>query len=369
MSNDASPDAGTSHPRRKPIGARRQLRRPHIVPEELFRTVLVNERRRARRNARRSVVLLVAVDNQGRSESPSTWARIVEAVSAATRQTDTLGWYRWRVVIGVILADVRTFDDGNAREFETRIQQEIAKRLDVGMAGGFSLRLHIYPRDPLLVPEAHEERRIHYDPIKRGLDFVGSLTLMVGLSPILLLIAAFVKLGSRGPVLLGEVRVGQMMQPFTMLKFRTMREEANPEFDRGHDTWSIVPGCEAHDADNRDLGPTKDPRLTRIGRVLCKTRLDELPQLWNVLRGDMSLVGPRPSFPDELQRYKPWHQRRVVDAKPGITGLWQVTGRCDTSFDDMVRFDLRYARTYSLGTDIKILLATPRAFLCGKSAC
>jgi lipopolysaccharide/colanic/teichoic acid biosynthesis glycosyltransferase len=112
-----------------------------------------------------------------------------------------------------------------------------------------------------------------------------------------------------------------------------------------------------------------DPRVTPIGHFLRKTSLDELPQLWNVLRGDMSLVGPRPPVPYEVEQYKPWHCRRVVDAKPGITGLWQVTGRSRTTFDEMVRLDLRYARTQSLWTDIKILLATPAAVIAGKGAC
>jgi len=114
---------------------------------------------------------------------------------------------------------------------------------------------------------------------------------------------------------------------------------------------------------------THDPRITPIGRLLRKTSLDELPQFLNVLTGEMSLVGPRPPIPYELEQYKPWHCRRVLDAKPGITGLWQVSGRSRTTFDEMVRLDLRYARTRSLWTDIKILLATPRAVISGKGAC
>ena len=112
-----------------------------------------------------------------------------------------------------------------------------------------------------------------------------------------------------------------------------------------------------------------DPRVTPIGSFLRKTSLDELPQLWNVLCGEMSLVGPRPPLSYEVQQYKPWHYRRVIEAKPGITGLWQVTGRSRTTFDDMVRLDLRYARTHSVWTDVKILLATPRAVFSGKGAC
>jgi lipopolysaccharide/colanic/teichoic acid biosynthesis glycosyltransferase len=108
--------------------------------------------------------------------------------------------------------------------------------------------------------------------------------------------------------------------------------------------------------------------VTTVGAFLRRSSLDEIPQFWNVLRGDMSLVGPRPPLPYEVRCYKPWHRRRVFDAKPGITGLWQVTGRSRTTFDEMVRLDIRYARTHSLWGDLKILLATPRAVISGSGA-
>ncbi len=111
-----------------------------------------------------------------------------------------------------------------------------------------------------------------------------------------------------------------------------------------------------------------DPRVTSIGRVLRRTSIDELPQLWNVLRGDMSLVGPRPPIDYELARYQPWHWRRVLEAKPGMTGLWQVAGRSQTSFDGMVRMDVAYARSRSLRLDLWILFHTPRAVITGKGA-
>jgi lipopolysaccharide/colanic/teichoic acid biosynthesis glycosyltransferase len=113
---------------------------------------------------------------------------------------------------------------------------------------------------------------------------------------------------------------------------------------------------------------TRDPRLTRVGELLRKTSLDELPQFWNVLRGDMSMVGPRPPISYELQAYDIWHRRRLLEMKPGITGLWQVNGRSRLAFDDMVRLDLRYARTWSLWLDFKILLQTPRVVLSGDGA-
>jgi lipopolysaccharide/colanic/teichoic acid biosynthesis glycosyltransferase len=113
---------------------------------------------------------------------------------------------------------------------------------------------------------------------------------------------------------------------------------------------------------------TSDPRVTWIGRFMRRTSLDELPQFWNVLNGEMSLVGPRPPIPYEIEAYDTWHRRRLLEAKPGITGLWQVHGRSRTTFDEMVRLDLRYSRTWSPLLDLKILLQTPRAVRSGDGA-
>jgi len=187
---------------------------------------------------------------------------------------------------------------------------------------------------------------------------------------VFLVIAAAVKARSRGPVFFGQVRVGQRMKSFTMLKFRTMHMNADHTVHHEYVTRFINANASATNTGQPAFFKlTNDPRVTRVGHFLRKTSLDELPQLWNVLRGDMSLVGPRPPLPYEVEQYKPWHCRRVVDAKPGITGLWQVTGRSRTTFDEMVRLDLRYARTRSLWTDIKILLQTPAAVIAGKGAC
>src|SRR5207245_2841428 len=165
-------------------------------------------------------------------------------------------------------------------------------------------------------------------------------------------------------------RVGHMMKPFPMVKFRTMYSGADHRPHHEFVSRFIKASGQVHEpGKNRFFKLTNDPRVTPVGRVLRKTSLDELPQLWNVLRGDMSLVGPRPPLPYELEQYKPWHRRRILEAKPGITGLWQVAGRSRTTFDEMVRLDLRYARTRSLWTDIKILLATPAAVISGKGAC
>ena len=186
-----------------------------------------------------------------------------------------------------------------------------------------------------------------------------------------MLIALAVKLTSPGPVFFRQVRVGQLMRPFTILKFRTMSVTADHAIHHEFVSRFIQAGTAAPQRPGTPevFKITNDPRVTRVGGLLRKTSLDELPQLWNVLRGEMSLVGPRPPIPYEVEQYKTWHCRRVLEAKPGITGLWQVTGRSRTTFDEMVRLDIRYARTCSLSNDLKILLATPAAVIAGKGAC
>jgi lipopolysaccharide/colanic/teichoic acid biosynthesis glycosyltransferase len=161
-----------------------------------------------------------------------------------------------------------------------------------------------------------------------------------------------------------------MMKPFMICKFRTMYVGADHGIHHNYVSWFITSSGKAQETGKNTLFKlTNDPRITPIGHLLRKTSLDELPQLWNVLCGEMSLVGPRPPLWYELRQYQPWHRHRVLEAKPGISGLWQVSGRSRTTFDEMVRLDLRYARTRSLWTDIKILLATPVAVISGKGAC
>lgn len=201
----------------------------------------------------------------------------------------------------------------------------------------------------------------HQARVKRCVDVIGAGLGLVLLSPLLAVLAALVKFDSRGPILFVQTRVGLGGRPFRMLKLRTMREGADDE--------KASVAHLNHTDDVRLFKIRGDPRVTRFGQVMRRWSLDELPQLYNVLVGDMSLVGPRPPIKYEVDQYKGWHLRRVFDAKPGLTGLWQVTGRSRTTFDEMVRLDLRYARTVSVWTDVRILLATPRAVVAGKGAC
>jgi exopolysaccharide biosynthesis polyprenyl glycosylphosphotransferase len=183
---------------------------------------------------------------------------------------------------------------------------------------------------------------------KRSFDFAVAGILLVLTAPILLVVAVAVKLDSKGPVLFRQIRVGRDSEPFPVLKIRTMVVDAEAR---------LAELRELNEADGPLFKMANDPRITRVGRFLRVTSLDELPQLWNVVRGDMSLVGPRPALPHETEEWDSLLTQRLR-VKPGITGMWQVSGRSDTSFEDYTRLDLYYVDNWSLATDVAILAKT-----------
>ena len=194
--------------------------------------------------------------------------------------------------------------------------------------------------------------------VRRLADVLLALALLALLSPLLLAIAIGIKLASPGPVLFRQVRCGLHGRRFTFLKFRTMRTDAE----------RLKPLLEAfNEMDGPAFKMTNDPRVFPFGGFLRRTSLDELPQLWNVLRGDMSFVGPRPSVVEEVAQYEPW-QRRRLSMKPGLTCLWQISGRNELTFDEWMRLDLEYIDNWSLWLDVKIALKTIPAVLLGRGA-
>ncbi|MGH7371573.1 MAG: sugar transferase, partial [Candidatus Methylomirabilales bacterium] len=194
--------------------------------------------------------------------------------------------------------------------------------------------------------------------VKRAFDIMGSIVLLLLTAPLWILIGAAIKLTSAGPVFFRQIRVGLHGRPFTFLKFRSMVADAEERLDEvAHLNEMSGPAFKAK----------HDPRVTPVGRLLRKTSLDELPQLINVLRGEMSLVGPRPPLPSEVVTYEPW-QRRRLSMKPGITCLWQVNGRNKIDFDKWMRLDLEYIDNWSLALDLKIVGKTVPAVLLGKGA-
>jgi len=194
--------------------------------------------------------------------------------------------------------------------------------------------------------------------LRRALDLAVAALVLVLAAPILLLIAALVRLDSRGPAIFRQRRIGLNQQQFTVHKFRTMRAEADPTPHRDYIAQLVNgDGGRRSDGSQSLFKLTADDRVTRIGKLLRKTSVDELPQLWNVLRGEMSLVGPRPVVPYELEHYAPRYFGRFA-VKPGLTGLWQVSGRNEKSYTEMVELDLEYVERRSLGLDISILFKT-----------
>lgn len=204
--------------------------------------------------------------------------------------------------------------------------------------------------------------------IKRVFDFITAVFLVVLLLPVFAFIAVLIKMSSPGPVFFRQSRAGRGGDPFPFFKFRTMRVETDDSIHRKYAA-SFIDGKEIENSGDEKpvYKMTKDPRVTPIGGILRKTSLDELPQLWNVLKGEMSLVGPRPPIVYELQYYKEWHMRRL-EAKPGLTGLWQVSGRSEVPFNEMVLLDLYYIDHWSLKLDFEILLRTIPVILFGKGA-
>jgi exopolysaccharide biosynthesis polyprenyl glycosylphosphotransferase len=193
---------------------------------------------------------------------------------------------------------------------------------------------------------------------KRAADIVLSLIALVVFTPVMALVAIAIKLDSPGPIIFRQTRCGKDGCTFTFLKFRGMVADAEArraELDQHNE------------ADGPIFKMKDDPRVTRVGRFIRRTSLDELPQLWNVLRGDMSLVGPRPPIPAEVLRYEPW-QRDRLRVIPGITGLWQTSGRSGLSFNSMVHLDFEYIKTWSIWLDARILLSTVLAVLSTKGA-
>ncbi len=202
--------------------------------------------------------------------------------------------------------------------------------------------------------------------LKRTFDLVIAALAIVLLFPVWLAIALFIKLDSKGPVFYTQERVGMDGRLFLLYKFRTMKADADSELHREYQKAFIAGRAEANIGN--DNKPTykllADPRITRIGKLLRRTSLDEVPQLLNVLLGDMSIVGPRPPIPYEVEAYELWHRKRL-DMKPGLTGLWQVSGRNRLPFEEMVRLDLFYIENWSLLLDLKIILRTGLVMLSG----
>jgi lipopolysaccharide/colanic/teichoic acid biosynthesis glycosyltransferase/GGDEF domain-containing protein len=207
--------------------------------------------------------------------------------------------------------------------------------------------------------------------IKRGIDIAGALIGIIVFSPMMIIIAILIKATSCGPILFRQERLGFLGKKFTFLKFRSMYVNCSEQRHKEYVT-RLITKCLDTGGEASTCKPTykmnDDPRVTRVGKFLRRSSLDELPQFFNVLKGEMSLVGPRPPIRYEVEKYENWHLRRVLEVKPGITGLWQVEGRSSTTFDEMVRLDIAYVNHFSLWVDLKIMFKTLWAVFSAKGA-
>ncbi|MGD1078788.1 MAG: sugar transferase [Candidatus Sulfotelmatobacter sp.] len=348
--------------------------------------MLALERKRSERS--RKPFLLMLVDLGERLPSASNGKvsnEIVSALSLATRVTDVIGWYKDDTVIGILFTEIVVEDRSTIMgTMMTRISTMLGKALSPEQLNQVSISLHLFPEEwdfdirhrpsnPTLYPDLLrlKNRRKHSFAVKRLMDIVGSSIALIFFAPVFFVVGLVIKTSSKGPVLFRQQRIGQHGEPFTFLKFRTMHVNNDPALHQEYVRKLIAGQAEPAPSNGNGHGVYKiksDPRVTRFGAFLRRTSLDELPQLINVLQGEMSLVGPRPPIKYEVDHYDIWHRSRLLEAKPGITGLWQVNGRSRVKFDDMVRLDIRYARTWSIGLDIKILLQTPHAVLLGEGA-
>jgi lipopolysaccharide/colanic/teichoic acid biosynthesis glycosyltransferase len=354
------------------------------LPENVFHSMLTLERRRAERS-RKPFALMLLDANLENGPTSGILKEAAGIIAAAKREIDLIGWYKDNDILGVIFTEIETEGDRPVTEIlGAKIETALAKHLGGEKAGKIAISLHIFPEtrdekhsgwvaDAKFYPDLNHRISPKRLPlvVKRAMDIVVSAAFLLVLSPLLAAIAAMIKLTSKGPVIFNQERLGRFGVPFKCLKFRTMFANNDP---RIHEEYiqQFISGAEECGKEGGSQQPIykilNDPRVTPFGRFLRKTSLDELPQFWNVLRGEMSLVGPRPPLQYEFEIYDIWHRRRVLDVKPGVTGLWQVTGRSRTRFDDMVRLDLRYCQTWSMWLDLKILLSTPRAVFGGEGA-
>jgi lipopolysaccharide/colanic/teichoic acid biosynthesis glycosyltransferase len=363
--------------------------RAHAVPdhglleEASFHKMISRERKRTERSRKPFLLMLLDLGNRlPVDKNGKVLDQILSALSLTTRETDITGWYSTQSVVGVMFTEISIDDKSSSlTSMVNRVSETLRSNLTAVQFNQIAISCHLFPEDwthelparqsnPTLYPDLskRDESRKLFSVLKRVMDIVGSALALTLFLPFFLLIAALIKLSSRGPVFFRQNRVGQHGVPFVFLKFRSMHVNNDPTAHKEYVRQLIAGQSDRKNSATQSDGVykmTNDPRITKIGAFLRRSSLDEVPQFINVLRGEMSLVGPRPPIAYEVEAYDLWHRRRVLEAKPGITGLWQVHGRSRVTFDEMVRLDLHYAKTWSPWMDVKILFRTPGAMFGG----
>lgn len=363
-----------------PVGER------EVVNERTFRRMISIERKRTERSRKPFLLMLVDTGNRlDLKKNGKALDKLLSALLASTRETDVTGWYKNQGTVGVLFTELAIDDKNSIMDtILAKVSTTLQDNLTFEQFSQISVSFHLFPDDwdddisgppnnPALYPDlsSRDSSRWFLNATKRMMDIVGSLIALIICTPLFLIIALAIKTSSKGPVFFRQQRVGRYGKRFTFLKFRSMYVNNDPSVHKRYVTTFIAGQAERNPSSGNGAGAyklTNDDRITRAGALLRRKSLDELPQFLNVLKGEMSLVGPRPAIPYEVAAYQTWHRHRVLEVKPGITGMWQVNGRNRVKFDDMVRLDLRYAKAWSPWLDIKILMHTPRAVLMGEGA-
>lgn len=357
-----------------------------ILSQLSFERMIAVERKRTERSKEPFLLMLVdAGGDHADQAARNLLYRVMTVLLLSSRETDVVGWYRepitaGAIFTGLVVQDRKVFLD----TILSRLRSMLEDQLTEDEFARIRLSFHFFPdewdfsgsgsaSDRTLYPDLTKPANTRWASLiaKRAFDVLASLLALIASAPLFAIAAVAIRCSSRGPVFFKQTRVGQHGRLFVLYKFRTMHSDCDTAVHREYVTKLIANQAERKPTAGHGPGVyklTNDKRVTRVGRILRRTSLDELPQILNVLIGDMSLVGPRPALVYELDAYQTWHRNRILAAKPGITGLWQVTGRSLVRFDEMVRLDLRYAITSSLWLDIKILLQTPLAVLRGAGA-
>ena len=364
----------------QPVNAR------ELLDVEHFNRAIVLERKRAERANEAFLLLLLSTDDHSDSEKGrAVLEAVLSELMLSTRETDIVGWYEDHETAGVLFTAIDSMCPKAVLSAVLKRVGDALRSIDKNdRSGNLTISSHFFPDqwddsnvefppDPALYPDlsALAEHKRSFRLIKRTMDVFGSVLALLLCAPLFIVIAIAIKTTSKGPVFFRQRRVGQYGKLFTMLKFRSMRNHSDST-DHQKFVTGFIKGStlrHRHNSGEQVYKLTNDARVTAVGRFLRKTSLDELPQFINVLKGEMSLVGPRPPIPYELAAYQPWHRRRLFEVKPGITGPWQVGSRCRSTFDQMVRLDLRYAVSWTPWMDLQILLRTPGAVFRGSGAC
>lgn len=359
-----------------------------ILGEKAFHNILHIERKRTERSEIPFLLTLININKTMLADfHPEILEEIVAILLASKRETDICGWYEYGSKIGMIFTDIDNIETREAREsISSKIRRKLAENIPPEIMNAVSVDFHYYPEkyddtsekpnlfERTLYPDVDHVQQLKRNGyfFKRLIDLIGSSLAILLLLPVFCLISLLILTTSKGPVLFRQERLGQFGRKFVFLKFRSMYINNDDSIHRNYVKQLITENKASEEGDAGSHGSVykirNDPRITRVGAFLRKTSLDELPQLLNVFIGEMSLVGPRPAIPYEFENYDIWHRYRLLQVKPGITGLWQVTGRSTTTFDEMVRLDLKYIQEWSLWLDFKILLLTPWVVVKGKGA-